>query len=88
MKSVRKICNETSYPHDSALTKRFVVKITVERCDEFLVSVLQIFDRVKSVALWSAKKRTKQKKDHQGLRFRSYNVLGTTNRFFMFQWVA
>jgi hypothetical protein len=41
------------------------VKITVERCDEFFVPVLQIFDRVKSVALWSAKK-----KDHKGLRFR------------------
>jgi hypothetical protein len=34
------------------------VKITVERCDEFFVTVLEIFDRVKSVALWSAKKRT------------------------------
>ena len=56
MKSDRLICNETSYPHDSALTKRFVVKITVERCDIFLVGVPQIFDRVKSVALWSAKK--------------------------------
>jgi hypothetical protein len=30
------------------------VKITVERCDEFLVAVPQIFDRVKSLALWSA----------------------------------
>jgi hypothetical protein len=33
------------------------VKITVERCDEFLVAVPQIFDRVKSVALWSTKKK-------------------------------
>ena len=74
MKSVRKICNETSYPHDSALTKRFVVKITVERCDEFLVAVPQIFDRVKSVALSSEKKRIK-KKDHKGLQFRSYIFL-------------
>ena len=57
MKSDREICNETSYPHDSAPTKRFVVKITVERCDEFLVAVPQIFDKVKSVALWSAKKK-------------------------------
>ena len=56
MKSNRSICNETSYPHDSALTKRFVVNITVERCDVLLVGVPQIFDRVKSVALWSAKK--------------------------------
>jgi hypothetical protein len=45
------------YPYDSALTKRFVVKITVERCDKFLVSVPQIFDRMKFVALWSAKKK-------------------------------
>ena len=66
MNSDRSICNETSYPHDSALTKRFVVNITVERCDEFLVVVPQIFDRVKSVTLWSAKKR-----DHKWLRFRS-----------------
>jgi hypothetical protein len=62
---------ETSYPHDSTLTKRFVVKITVERCDEFLVAVPQIFNRVKSVALWSAKKKKEEKKDHKGLRFRS-----------------
>jgi hypothetical protein len=48
-----------SYPHDFTLTKRFVVKITVERCDVFLVGVPQIFDRVKSVALWSAKKKKK-----------------------------
>jgi hypothetical protein len=61
MKSDREICNETSYPHDSAPTKRFVVKITVERCDEFLVAVPQIFDRVKSVALWSAKKKRKKR---------------------------
>jgi hypothetical protein len=64
--------NETSYSHDSALSKRFVVKITVERCDEFLVAVPQIFDSVKSVALWSAK--IFKKKDHQGLRFLSYLV--------------
>jgi predicted transglutaminase-like protease len=68
MKSDRLICSETSYPHDSTLTKRFVVKITVEMCDEFLVSVPQIFNRVKSVALWSAKKK-REKKDHKGLRF-------------------
>jgi hypothetical protein len=49
----RKICNETSYPHDSALTKCFVVKITAERCDVFLVGVPQIFDSVKFVAQWS-----------------------------------
>jgi phage head maturation protease len=37
------------------------VNITVERCDEFLVTVPQIFDRVKSVALWSSKKREKKR---------------------------
>ena len=57
MKSDRKICNETSYPHDSALTNRFVVKITVEKCDKYLVSVPQIFDRVKSVALYGPPKK-------------------------------
>jgi hypothetical protein len=46
--------------HDSTLTKRFVVKITVERCDKILVEVSQIVDRVKSVALWSAKKKKKK----------------------------
>ena len=51
------MCKETNYPHDSVLTKCFVVKITVERCDVFLVGVPQIFDRMKSVALWSAKKK-------------------------------
>ena len=47
-----------NYQHDSALTKRFVVKITVERCDKIKVAVSQIFDRVKYVALWSVKKGT------------------------------
>jgi hypothetical protein len=37
------------------------VKITVERCDEFLVAVSQIFDRVKSVALWSVKKKERKR---------------------------
>jgi hypothetical protein len=69
MKSDRYICNETSYPHDSALTKRFVVKFTVERCNEFFVAVPQIFDRVKSVAL------VPPKKNYKGLRFRSYGYL-------------
>jgi hypothetical protein len=56
-----------SYPHDSALTKSFVVKITVERCDEFLVALLQIFDRVKSV--YGPPKKRSRKKNHKGLRF-------------------
>jgi len=64
MKSEWQICNETNYPHDSAL-KRFVVKITVERCDKIKVAVSPIFDRVKSVALWSANIR-KLAKDHKG----------------------
>jgi hypothetical protein len=55
MENDRYICKEMNYPHDSVLTKRFVVKNTVERCDVFLVGVPQIFDRVKSVALLSAK---------------------------------
>jgi hypothetical protein len=37
------------------------VKITVESCDEFLVAVPQIFDRVKFVALWFAKKKKKKR---------------------------
>jgi hypothetical protein len=49
----------TKYVKSINIEKRFVVKITVERCDEFLIAVPQIFDMVKSVALWSAgKKRT------------------------------
>jgi len=40
------------------------VKITVERCDKIVVAVSQIFDRVKSVALWSANIR-KLAKDHK-----------------------
>jgi hypothetical protein len=43
------------YPHDTALTERFVVKITVERCDKIMVAVSQIFDGVKSIALWSVR---------------------------------
>jgi hypothetical protein len=65
MESERVICNETNYPHDSALTKRFVVKIALERCDKIKVAVSQIFDRVKSVALWSTNIR-KLAKDHKG----------------------
>jgi hypothetical protein len=37
------------------------VKITVERCDKILVEVSQIVDRVKYVALWSAKKKEKKR---------------------------
>ena len=57
----------------SALTKRFVVKITVERCDKIKVAVSHIFDRVKSVALWSANIR-KLAKDHKiyGVATRMY----------------
>jgi hypothetical protein len=39
--------------------------MTVERCDKTKVAVSQIFDRVKSVALWSANIR-KLAKDHKG----------------------
>ena len=41
------------------------MKITVERCDKIMVAVSQIFNRVKSVALWSANIR-KLAKDHKG----------------------
>jgi hypothetical protein len=42
----------------------FVVKITFERYNKIKVAALQIFDRVKSVALWSANIR-KLAKDHK-----------------------
>jgi hypothetical protein len=42
------------------------VKITVERCDKILVAVSQIFDRVKSVALRSEKKRKEKKRTIKG----------------------
>jgi hypothetical protein len=54
-----------NYPHDSALTKRFVVKITVERCDKIKITIWQIFNRVKFVAHWSTNIR-KLTKDHKG----------------------
>jgi hypothetical protein len=41
------------------------VKITVERCDKIKVAVSQIFDRVKSVDLWSVNIR-KLAKNHKG----------------------
>jgi hypothetical protein len=41
------------------------MKIIVERCDKILVAVSQIFDEVKSVALWSTNIR-KLAKDHNG----------------------
>jgi hypothetical protein len=47
------------------LQKYNFVKITVERCDKIKVAVSQIFDRVKSVALWSANIR-KLAKNHKG----------------------
>ena len=56
MESDRWMCGEANCPHDSVLTGRFVVKGTVEGCDVFLVAAPQICDRVRSVALWSAKK--------------------------------
>ena len=38
----------------------------------FFCAVSKVLDRVKTVALWSAKKKNNNKKDHKGLRFRSY----------------
>jgi hypothetical protein len=60
-----------------------VVKITVERRDEFLVTVPQIFDRVKSVALWSAKKNRNKKRTIKGYGFAatSYHVQKNRNQF-------
>jgi hypothetical protein len=49
------------------------VQITVERCDKIMVTVSHIFDRVISVALWSANIR-KLAKDHKG-----YGSATTTN---------
>ena len=40
---------------------------------DFVCAVSKVFDRVKTVTLWSAKKSNK--KDHKGLRFRSYSHL-------------
>jgi hypothetical protein len=42
------------------------VKITVERCNEFLVALPQIFDRVKSGVLWSAKKKEEERRTIKG----------------------
>jgi hypothetical protein len=65
-----------NYPHDSALTNRFVVKIIVERCDKIKVAASQIFDRVKSVALWSTniRKLAKEHKSYGSAANRVYNV--------------
>jgi hypothetical protein len=67
----------------SVLLNRSVVKITVERWDEFLVTVPQIFDRVKSVALWSAKKKRNKKRTIKGYGFAatSYHVQKNRNQF-------
>jgi hypothetical protein len=43
----------------SAITKRFVVKSTVESSDKIKVAVSQIFDRVKSVALRALRDKKK-----------------------------
>jgi len=43
---------------------------------EFFCAVSKVFDRVKTVALWSAKKINK--KDHKGLWFRSYSSIWST----------
>ena len=53
------------------------MKITVERCDEFLVALPQIFDRVKSGVLWSAKKKKKKKKEER----RTIKGYGSAARF-------
>ena len=52
------------------LTPDFMTKIDKKAAQDFFCAVSKVFDRVKTVALWSAKK--KEKKDHTGLRFRNY----------------
>jgi hypothetical protein len=47
-----------------------MTKIGKKAVQDFFGAVSKVFDRVKTVALWSAKKK-KNKKDHKGLRFRS-----------------
>ena len=49
------------------------MKITVERCDVFLVGVPQIFDRVKSVAYGSAASQTNDYKIGKNAALRSKN---------------
>ena len=47
-----------------------MTKIGKKAGQDFFSAVSKVFDRVKTVALWSAKKINK--KDHKGLRFRIY----------------
>jgi hypothetical protein len=52
------------------LAPDFMTKIGKKAAQDFFCAVSKVFDRVKTVALWSAKKY-KYIKDHKGLRFRS-----------------
>jgi hypothetical protein len=61
---------EVTWPlRDESNSKTRVRFVYMENLKMLNESSPQIFDRVKSVALWSAKKE--RKRDHKGLRFRS-----------------
>ena len=62
--------NETKYICLIVLAPDLMTKIDKKAAQDFFCAVSKVFDRVKTVALWSAKKN-KNKKDHKGLRFRS-----------------
>jgi hypothetical protein len=47
-----------------------MTKIGKKAAQDVFCAVSKVFDRVKTVALWSAKKKN-NKKVHKGLRFRS-----------------
>jgi flagellar biosynthesis protein FlhB len=48
-----------------------MTKIGKKVVQDFFSAVSKVFDRVKTVALWSAKEKKINKKDHKGLRFRN-----------------
>ena len=51
------------------LAPDFMTKIGKKAAQDFFCTVSKVFDRVKTVVLWAAKKNNK--KDHKVLRFRS-----------------
>ena len=56
---------------DRSRTRDFMTQIGKKAVQDFFCAVSKVFDRVKTVALWSAKQKNNNKKDHKGLRFRS-----------------
>ena len=63
--------NETKYICLIVLAPDLMTKIDKKAAQDFLCAVSKVFDRVKTVALWSAKKIKINKNDHKMLRFRS-----------------